>query len=135
MRVRRRAIVRAMIVTCVAALGQAQCKSAMPDKQMRVSWSVSGLPPTYTERRWHADVPAALRPGVDALLQQIRFFELPADLGANDPNGRDMGSYSITVAIDARTHTVRFSDTSITADLATFRTWLTDHLASLATTE
>jgi hypothetical protein len=124
-----------MIFTSVATLGLIHCKGAMSDEQMRVSWSVSGLPPTYTERRWRADVPAALRPGLDALLQRTRFFDLPADLGANDPNGRDMASYSITVATGARTHTVRFSDTSATEDLANLRKWLADHLTSLATAE
>lgn len=107
----------------------------MPDERMTVSWSVSGMPPAYTERRWRADVPASLAPGLTALLQKARFFDLPADMGANPPGGRDMGSYSITVTTGARTHTVHFSDGSGNQDLADVRAWLTEHLASTASTE
>ena len=107
----------------------------MPDERMTVSWSMSGMPPAYTERRWRADVPASLAPALNVLLQKARFFDLPADMGANTPLGRDMGSYSITVAAGARTHTVRFSDSSGNQDLASLRAWLVEHLASAASTQ
>ena len=107
----------------------------MPDERMTVSWSVSGMPPAYTERRWRANVPASLAPGLNALLQKARFFDLPADMGANTPLGRDMGSYAITVTTGARTHTVHFSDSSANQDLANVRAWLVEHLASTASTE
>jgi len=123
-------------VICAAVLGLAHCsRSVMPDERMTVSWSVSGMPPAYTERRWRADVPAPLVAGLNALLQKARFFDLPADMGANTPLGRDMGSYSITVTAAARTHTVRFSDSSGNQDLANVRAWLTEHLASTASAQ
>jgi hypothetical protein len=107
----------------------------MTDEKVVVTWSVSGLPPAYTERRWRADVPTTLRPGFDALLERARFFELPADAGPNKPDGRDMGSYSMTVAIGSRTHTVRFSDSSVTQELANLQNWVKEKLGPTATQE
>ena len=107
----------------------------MPDQRMTVSWSMSGMPPAYTERRWRADVPASLAPGLNALLQKARFFDLPADMAANPSSGRDMGSYSITVTAGARTHTVHFSDSIGNQDLADVRAWLTEHLVATASTQ
>ena len=122
-------------MACTATLGLVHCKGTMIDEKTVVSWSVSGLPPTYTERRWRADVPAALKSDLVAQVQKVHFFDLPADLGANNPSGGDMGSYSITVTIGARTHTVHYSDSSVTQEMANLRKWLSDHLASTATTE
>jgi hypothetical protein len=107
----------------------------MTDEKVVVTWSVSGLPPAYAERRWRAELPEKLRPDFDVLLERARFFEPPADLGPNNPNGRDMGSYRITVAIGSRTHTVRFSDSSITQEMANLRNWIRENLEPTATQE
>ena len=105
----------------------------MTDDKAVVTWSVSGLPPAYTERRSRADVPPALRPAFDGLLERAHFFELPADMGPNNPDGRDMGSYSVSVAIGSRSHTVRFSDSTATQELADLRNWVQANLAPTAT--
>ena len=99
---------------------------------MTVTWSVAGLPPAYVERRWRADVPAPLRAAANDVVARAHFFDLPGDLGGNDPNGRDMGTYAITVADGARTHTVRFSDSTQTADLAALRAWIVQNLGPIA---
>jgi hypothetical protein len=104
----------------------------MADERTTVTWTVAGMPPTYVERRMTADVPAALRPELQALLMKARFFEMPAQLGGNTAAGRDMASYSITVTSSAGTHTVRFSDSTATQDLANLRAWIVEHLSSLA---
>jgi emfourin len=107
----------------------------MTDEKAVVIWSVSGLPPAYTERRSRADVPSALRPAFDGLLERAHFFELPADMGPNNPDGRDMGSYGITVTIGSRSHIVRFSDSTATQELADLRNWVQANLALTATLE
>jgi hypothetical protein len=118
---------RQILVSCaIAAL--VNCRGAMTNETAVVTWSVSGLPPAYTERRWRAEVPASLRPAFDSLLERARFFDQPADLGANHPDARDAGTYSITVTIGSRTHTVTFSDTSVTQDFANLRNWIRDNL-------
>jgi hypothetical protein len=89
-----------------------------------VTLSVSGLPPSYTERRWQIEIPAQQREEFDTLLARAHFFDLPANLGGNPENGRDMGTYSISVTIGTRNHTVEFSDSSITQELANLKTWL-----------
>jgi hypothetical protein len=107
----------------------------MTDENAVVTWSVSGLPPAYAERRWRADLPSKLRPAFDALLERAHFFELPADMGPNTPDSRDAGSYSITVTIGSRTHTVRFSESSMTQELASLRSWVQENLGPAATQE
>ncbi len=102
---------------------------------MTVTWSVAGLPPAYVERRWRAGVPDSLRAPLNDFLARTRFFELPADLGGNAPDGRDMGTYSITIADGFRTHTVRFSDSTQTNDLAAFRAWIVQNLGPTAAVE
>lgn len=112
-----------------AAWLQLRCGRAVVDPTVTVRWSAAGLPPAYVERQWRAEVPAALRPAFDGLLERSRFFELPEDLGGNDPGGRDMATYSITVTRGAQVHTVRFSDRTQTEELAALRAWLMEHLA------
>jgi emfourin len=104
----------------------------MVDQPMIASWSMAGLPPAYVERTWRAEVPAALRHQVDDLAQKARFFDLPENLGGNPDAGRDMGTYSITLEVGPRKHTVRFSDGTQTNELAALRSWLIEHLASTA---
>jgi hypothetical protein len=104
----------------------------MPDERTTVTWTVSGMPPTYVERRMTAEVPAALRPELQALLAKAKFFDLPAQLGGNVAAGRDMGTYSITVKSAAGTHTVQFSDSTVTQELANLRAWIVEHLSSVA---
>ena len=111
-----------------------QCGGSMPEKRV-VSWSAAGLPPAYVERRWRAEVPDRLAPALDQLIARTRFFDLPADLGANPPEGRDMASYTITVAIADRSHTVHYSDASVTRDLADLRTWIVSNLQATASQE
>jgi hypothetical protein len=131
-RVRRHAI-NAIIGACAAAALSVQCRPAVTDDPVVVSWSVSGLPPSYVERRWRAEVPAALRQEFDAVAGHAHFFDLPADLGGNGPNGRDMGSYSITIARGSHTRTVRFSDASQTTELSALRGWILEKLSPSAT--
>ncbi|HZR25754.1 MAG TPA: protealysin inhibitor emfourin [Vicinamibacterales bacterium] len=99
---------------------------------MTISWSIAGLPPAYLERTWRVAVPDHLRAQVDDFIARTKFFDLPESAGGNDPDGRDMGTYSITVVDRSRAHTVRFSDSTQSADLAAFRAWLDQNLASLA---
>ncbi len=100
-----------------------------------VHWSAAGLPPAYVERRWRAEVPDSLQPAFDQLMTRVRFFNLPTDLGANPPQGRDMASYSITVDAGGRTHTVHYADASVTDDLASLRAWIVEHLQPIGTPE
>ncbi len=104
----------------------------MADDRIAVTWTVAGLPPTYVARRLTAEVPAPLAPELRALLQKTRFFDLPSRLGGNDAAGRDMGTYSISVTDRGATHTVEFSDSTVTQDLADLRAWIQQHLASVA---
>jgi hypothetical protein len=126
---------RAIIVACAAAALSVQCRPAVTDEPVAVIWSVSGLPPSYVERRWRTEVPASVRRDFDAAVQGAHFFDLPADLGGNDPNGRDMGSYSITITRGSQSHTVRFSDTSQTPELAALRAWIVEKLSPSAQAE
>ena len=107
----------------------------MIDQPIVVNWSISGFPPSYVERRWHADVPAGLRPAIEEFVNRVHFFELPGSLGVDAPGGRDRGSDTIAVAMGSRSHTVRFSDSPQTTALAEFRAWLMEHLAPIATAE
>jgi len=118
----------------LAALAMARCGGAMTDEKAVVTWSVSGLPPAYVEQRWRAEVPASLRPPLDVQLDRSRFFELPANAGSN-PDARDAGTYVITVAVGARTHTVTFSDAGISQELADLKNWIRENLGPLATQE
>jgi len=104
----------------------------MADDPRSVTWTTAGMPPTYVARRMKADVPPALAPELQALVQKTRFFDLPARLGANNPDGRDMASYSISITTASGTHTVEFSDSTVTQDLANLRAWIVEHLSSLA---
>jgi hypothetical protein len=124
-----------ILVVSIASLAFTQCRGSMTDEKAVVTWSVSGLPPSYTEQRRRAEVPATLRHGFEALLTRSRFFDLPADAGPNNPDARDAGTYSITVTIGSRTHTVRFSDSSTTQELADLRNWVRDNLGASATPE
>jgi hypothetical protein len=130
-------VTRALVLVCGVGLGLMSCtapvRTAMPDERMTVSWSVAGLPPAYVQRRFHAEVPAPLQSDLAALLERVRFFDLPATMPGVSRDGRDMGSYAITVTSAARTHTVQFSDASASQDLANLRAWITDHLAPIAT--
>lgn len=99
---------------------------------MTISWSSAGLPPAYLERTWRVTVPEPLRAQADDFIARTKFFELPEDAGGNDASGRDMGTYAITIVESSRAHTVRFSDSTQTADLAAFRAWLDQNLAPLA---
>jgi hypothetical protein len=113
-------------------MAAAQCRKQMADERTTVTWTVAGMPPTYVERRMTADVPASLRPELQALLMKARFFDLPTELGGNPAAGRDMASYSITVTSSAGTHTVHFSDSTVTQELANLRAWIVEHLSSTA---
>jgi len=124
-----------IVALLVGTLLCVQCGGRMSEGRELVRWSASGVPPAYIERQWRADVPDQLRPAFDQILRRIRFFDLPADLGPNPPQGRDMGSYSITVEANARTHTVRYTDASVTPDVAELRTWIVENLQRTATPE
>jgi hypothetical protein len=99
-------------------------ETTMAYEPASVTLSVSGLPPSYIERRQQIEIPAQQREEFDTLLARAHFFDLPANLGGNPENGRDMGTYSISVTIGTRSHTVEFSDSSITQELANLKTWL-----------
>jgi hypothetical protein len=105
------------------------------DQPIVVNWSISDLPPSDVERRWHADVPAALQPAVEEFVNRVHFFELPGTFAGHALDGRDLGSYTIAVAMGSRSHTVRFSDSTQTTALAEFRAWLMEHMAPIATAE
>jgi hypothetical protein len=98
----------------------------MADEPTIVTLSVSGLPPAYTERRWQIEISTQQRKDFDDLLERSHFFKLPTRLGENTENGRDMGTYSITVKMNSRNHTVEFSDSSITQELADLMKFLKD---------
>jgi len=121
-----------MIFACAVALLSAGCGPTAGGEPVTVSWSVAGLPPAYVERRWRAQVPPSLREAFDAVVAKARFFDLPADFGAN-PDARDAGTYTITIAAGSRTHTVRFSDTNQTEELAALRNWIVEELLPVAT--
>jgi len=121
-----------MFVACAALVGLTQCRSTVSDAPVTVSWSVAGMPPTYVARRLTATVPASLVAEFDAQVQKARFFDLPEDLGGNPPQGRDMGTFEISITRGGRSHTVRFSDGTMTNELAALRAWLTQNLASHA---
>jgi len=123
-----------MMFAWAVAILSAGCLHAVGNEAVRVSWSISGMPPAYLERRWRAEVPSSLRAEFDAVLAKARFFDLPADLGTN-PHARDAGAYSITIAAGSRTHAVRFTDTSQTGELAALRRWITEKLQPIATPE
>ena len=106
----------------------------MTEERAIVNWSVSGLPPAYTEQRWHADVPATLRPDLDARLARTRFFDRPETRPAHQ-DAADAGTYRLTVTIGPRTRTVTFSDTSGDEDLADLLGWVRERLGPLATRE
>jgi len=126
---------RRFLATCGAAVGLVQCGRRVDAPTLTVKWSTAGLPPAYVERRWRADVPPQLRSAAEGFVTRAGFFNLPEDLGGNPPDGRDMGTYSITVLMGTRMHTVRFSDTSQTPELAAFRAWILDNLAPVAVVE
>jgi hypothetical protein len=107
----------------------------MTEEKAVVAWSVSGLPPTYTERRWRAEVPASLRTSFDAALARAKFFDRPDATDATTQDARDAGTYRITVTIGARKRTIAFSDAGTTQDLADLRNWLQENLAAVATRE
>ena len=44
------------------------------------------------------------------LVERVRFFEQPAEVGAPPPGAADLRSYTITVQDADRTHTVKTSD-------------------------
>jgi hypothetical protein len=100
-----------------------------------VQWTAAGLPPSYVERRWRAEVPDRLCPAFEELLRRTRFFDVSADLGSNPPEGRDMASYSITVDSDGHTHGVRYSDATATQDTSDLWSWIVDNLLSGAVAE
>ena len=104
----------------------------MADEPTSVTWTVAGMPPTYVARTMKAVVPPALAPELRALMQKARFFSLPEHLGGNTPDGRDMASYSISITTSGGTHTVEFSDSTVTQDLADLRAWIVQHLTSIA---
>jgi hypothetical protein len=112
-----------------AVLAAAQCGRPVVEQPVTVKWSAAGLPPAYVERTWSADVPPALRSAFDDFMTRTHFFDLPDDLGGNDPNGRDMATYSITVIRGTQSHTVRYSDSTQSDALAEFRAWLMQNLA------
>jgi hypothetical protein len=122
------------VLVSVAALPAIHCRGAMTDEKAVVTWSVSGLPPTYVEQRWRAEVAPALRAALDAKLDRAHFFDLPGEIAVN-PDARDAGHYTITVAIGARTHTVSFSDTGISQELADLKNWIRESLGPNATRE
>lgn len=122
-----------LVLACAAALVAARCGHAVSDEPASASWTAAGVPPAFVERRWRADVPAPLRREFETIVEQTRFFDVPADLGANPADGRDMGSYSITISLGSRTHTVNFSDATQTQPLSSLRRWLIEHLGPTAT--
>jgi len=124
-----------IVLACAAACAAAQCGGAVSEERASASWTAAGVPPVYVERRWRADVPASLRKEFESEVAQTRFFDLPADLGANPSEGRDMGSYSITISLGGRTHTVNFSDATQTQPLSSLRRWLVDRLGPTASVE
>jgi hypothetical protein len=116
---------RLVLFIVVFSLGNLSfCKITMAEVAMHVTLSVSGLPPSYIERRRQVEIPAQQHEAFNALLAKAHFFELPGQLGGNAENGRDMGVYSITVSVGVRQHTVEFSDSSITQELADLMNWL-----------
>ena len=121
-----------MFLACAALVGVTQCRSTVNDAPVTVSWSVAGLPPTYVGRRLTATVPPSLVREFDAQIQKAHFFDLPADLGGNPPEGRDMGTFEISITSGGRSHTVRFSDATATNELAALRAWLSANLAAHA---
>ena len=106
----------------------------MTEERATVSWSASGLPPAYTEQRWRADVPATLRPDLEARLTRARFFDRP-ETGPAHPDAADAGTYRLTVTIGQRTRTLTFSDTTGAEDLADLLGWVRERLGPLATRE
>lgn len=96
----------------------------MADESAKVTLSISGLPPAYTERLRQIEIPAQEIKVFDDLLSRSNFFALPEHLDGNASEGRDMGTYSITVNLDGRIHAVSFSDSSITQGLADLMAWL-----------
>jgi hypothetical protein len=96
----------------------------MADETTQVTLSISGLPPSYTERQWQIEISTQQRKDFDGLLERSHFFSLPNHLGENVESGRDMGTYSITVKMNSRIHTVEFSDSSKTQELADLIKWL-----------
>jgi hypothetical protein len=96
-------------------------------------WTVAGMPPAYVERRMKAEVPPALASEWQALLKKTRFFDLPSNAGGRSAGGADIGSYTITVTTSAGTHTVSFSESTVTQDLADLRAWIGEHLSPIAT--
>jgi len=105
------------------------------EERASAAWTAAGVPPVYVERRWRAEVPASLRQEFESEVARTRFFDLPADLGGNPSEGRDMGSYSITISLGGRTHTVNFSDATQTQQLSSLRRWLIDRLGPAASVE
>ncbi len=100
----------------------------MTDEPAQATLSLSGLPPTYTERQWKIAIPAQKRKDFEGLLERTHFFGLPDHLGGNTETGRDMGTYSITVNLGSRNHTVEFSDASKTQELADLMKFLKDSM-------
>jgi hypothetical protein len=118
----RRLVVLAGIVIGISAI---LWYGTMVDEQPpQVTLSISGLPPFYSEKQWLIDITPEQREVFESLIDRAHFFELPAQLGGNVNEGRDMGTYKIAVSLGSRSHAVEFSDSSINQELADLMNWL-----------
>ncbi len=63
------------------------------------------------------------------LLEKARFFDQPVR-ALGSPQARDEYQYTLTLADDARTHTIETSDTALSPNLARLIAWLEKEAAA-----
>ena len=88
--------------------------------------SVSGVPPAYTERRWQIEISAQQRKDFDDLLERSPFFKFQPAWARMLQMVVTWADTALPLIMNSRNHTVEFSDSSITQELADLMKFLKD---------